>query len=417
VKKSLNAFLSFVRRHKLFSFFFITTLSINIVLLTHITRQATDFLSYSSFDRGPLGSYGIYTYMEEKKIPISRMMLAPFRNLDPKKDSGKTLIIISPRYVPGPWEWKQILEWVNAGNRLITTGLFLPTRFMEFSGNARPVSRVMTNKPVSVALPLDTLFPYKTTLPFPPTLTEIFFNLGMRVDTSAKMTVALSCLQPGMLPLLICDTSVLAAKQKVGKGEWILFAYAQAFSNAVLKQKPWFEFACRLLTGDGSYAARNIFFDEYHNGYRATKSFWEMLKYYEFDTAILIGAALILLYLFFTGIRILPPVERSPAVSRDILPGLRSMANLFFRFQAFEALIRRELTLLKRHLLAADGTADARALVQAYVSRAPLPPPFTTTSDLEALLLRADKEFSTLVRSEITTVFNTITYMRKELSL
>jgi hypothetical protein len=418
VKKALKALVTAVRRHRLFALFFIATLSLNIILVGRMTREATDFFSCSSYDRGPLGSYGIFTYLEEKKAPISRIKLPPFRVLDKAADTGKTLMIISPQYAPGPWEWSQIMEWVKSGNRLITAGVFIPSRFMEYSGYTRPESHDMPRSPVKVALPVDSVFPYGTELPLPPSLPELLVNYSKKkTDSSRVLVQTLSHLQPGMLPLLTCESEVLAAKLIVGRGEWVMFAYYNPFANVVLKKKQWFEFACRLINGDGRYAFGKIMFDEYHNGYRATKSFWQMLKYYEFDSAILLGSALILLYLFFTGIRVLPPLDRLPPPSRDVVPGLRSMANLFFRYRAFEGLVKRELTLLRRHLLGAEESPDARFLVQAYLGRAPLPKGFAGAEQLENLLRRADKEFPSLTRTEIITLFNTITTMRKELSL
>jgi hypothetical protein len=288
---------------------------------------------------------------------------------------------------------------------------------MEFAGYTRPVSRYLSRRPVNVALPVDAVFPYENELPLLPALPELLFGYARSADSSVSQVQALSHLQPGMLPLLTCDTSVLAAKQIVGKGEWILFAHFNPFANGVLKKKEWFEFSCRLVTGDGRYSSGKILFDEYHNGYRATKSFWQMLKYYEFDSAILLGSVLILLYLFFTGIRVLPPLDRTEPPSRDVLPGLRSMANLFFRYRAFEGLVRRELVLIKRHLFAGNENADARALAQAYLGRGRLPDGFSGADRLEQLLDRAEKRFSSLSRAEIITVFNTITFMRKELLL
>ena len=418
MKKKLAALASAARRHKLFSLFFIATISINIVILSRMTREATDFISCSSYDRGPLGSYGMYTYLEEKKTAISRVKLPLFRALDKNKDAGKTLLIISPQFAPGPWEWSQILEWVQAGNRLITAGVSIPSsRFSEYRRYTQINSRYITRRPVKVALPVDSVFPYETGLPVLPTLPELLLRYQKEADTSGALMQTLSDLQPAMLPLLTCDTAVLAAKLMVGRGEWIMFAHWNPFANAVLRQKSWFTFACRLINGDGRFSAGKIMFDEYHNGYRATKSFWQMLKYYEFDSAILLGSALILLYLFFTGIRVLPPADRIQGPSRDVIPGLRSMANLFFRYSAFKGLAHRELTLLKRHLLGADEGADARAMARAYASRAALPPRFTNVEHLERFLGRAEKEFSGLSRKEIITVFNTITFMRKELSL
>jgi hypothetical protein len=218
---------------------------------------------------------------------------------------------------------------------------------------------------------------------------------------------------------LTYDTLSVAAKQVVGRGEWIMFAHFNPFANRILRNERWFGFARRLFTGDGRFSGARILFDEYHNGYSATKSLWALLRYYRFDTSIIIGALCILAYLFFTGIRILPPRDRPAAPSHDVVPGLKSMAGLFLRYNYFGGLIHREIRLLRRHLLgtAFEYTAGSRALAEAYCADRPLPPGVGDRDGLERLLRKAGRPYAPFTDREIIDLFNTLLFMRKELAL
>jgi hypothetical protein len=211
---------------------------------------------------------------------------------------------------------------------------------------------------------------------------------------------------------------VVAAKRLVGKGEWVMFAHFNPFANQILTNKSWFVFACRLLTGDVSYGG-GVLFDEYHNGYRATENLWAMLKYYKFDKAIIFGSMLILLFLFFTGIRVLPPHDRDPAPSRDIVPGLKSMARLFVRYDSLRGLLRRELRLISKFLLgsAFETDGDLERLADCYCSRKGLPGGIAAAGELTRILRSAAHYDARVSNKELVLIFNTLVFMRKELAL
>ena len=416
MSKFLKDAIDFITSHKLFSFFFLAMLVLNFTVIGLASREATDSFTCSSYDRSPLGTYALYTYLAENGVPVTRLKLAPYEELYKKTDTGQTLVMISPQLHPGPWEWNQLLAWVKKGNRLVTAGVFMPSRFFAGEFEVSAWSRPAPNRALRVALPVDSVFPYKSRLPPLPSLTELLYTSFGKSDSSKSFVAALSRLHDDMLPLLTSDTLVTAAKRRIGKGEWVMFAHFNPFANQILKNEQWFTFVCRLLTGDAKYGKARIFFDEYHNGYRATESLWAMLKYYQFDKAIICGSLLILLYLFFTGIRILPPHDSEPAPSRDIVPGLKSMAGLFVRYNSLGGLLKRELRLLNTYLLG-SGDGDPRRLAESYCERQPLPEGISGVEELAQLLGRAGQPDASISNKELVTLFNTLVVMRKELAL
>lgn len=406
----------FVSRHKWFTLFFGVTLTANTLLLVNSAGKSTRYISCSTFDRGPLGTFGLYTYLAEQGIGLSRMKMSPLKELDPERDQGKTLVILSPRFSVHAWEWQRIVRWVAAGNRLITAGFRLPINIWE-SGYILVQSTKLVPDSLAVALPVDTVFPYPERLPPLPTVDELLQDTWVKDSAKARRTPTVVLNHAGMLPLLTADTSVVAAKRLVGEGEWVIFPYTNPFSNALLTNGKWFRFACKLLTADGRYARGKLLFDEYHNGYRATKSFWELLSYYEFTTGIVFVSSLLLLYLFFTGLRILPPHPRTTPPSRDIVPGLRSVASLFDRFGAHPLLLQREMRLIETSLVgsAAAGSADPADVARAYLEYGTLPPMAGSAEELAeriGTIRQLDKNYP---RNRYRELFNLLAYMRKEL--
>jgi hypothetical protein len=415
MKPKLKQIIGFLSEHRLFSMFFIIALIINGFLAGLSVTEKKTFISCSTFDAGPMGTYGFYHYIKNRNTNTNQVRLSYFRTLDPVKDRGKTLFVLSPLFQVGAWEWQRLLDWVAAGNRLITSGKFTVNRPMDMLISKYSLRKTRGRR-IWVSLPVDSEYPYKKTLRPPPDPIHLLDKEWQKNTPDDILINTIPFLQPGTLPLLCMDTTVIAAKKKYGQGEWVMFACPNPFANRLLQDADWFEFACRLLFGDIKYQSNAFIFDEYHNGYQATKSLWQLLSYYEFTTGMIFLAVIMLLYLFFTGIRIIRPRAIREATSRDLMPGLRSMAGIFYRFKAFSGLIERERRTIARHLFGSKGEQMiAERIVDSYLKTHPLPGNLKSRRDL-IQVLKSTNYKGHMRNSDFVTIFNTLMHMRKELA-
>jgi len=309
------------------------------------------------------------------------------------------------------------MDWVAQGNRLVTAGLFGTSRNGWLSaGGSAVTSSYINSGPTSVLLPVDSRVPYPDTLPAVPTLDKFRIG-GMLYRTDGRLQLRhFTRFSPDALPFLAQGGKVTAVKKLVGRGEWILFTDVNPFSNYTLRDSTWFTFATRLFSGDGQYSGRAVLFDEFHNGYKATKSLWQLLSYFQFDTGLIYICILVLLYLFITGIRITAPGEPRTEFHRDPIPGLQALSGLFIRYGAWKEILQKEaahiLGELARHHHQGTGTAY---LVERYASRRKLPPGIATTEELAGIFDRIAHHADTIRKNESIALFNLFMFMRKEM--
>ena len=418
MKEHIKKLVLFVNNHRLFTLFFCGCIVLNVWLLLNQKYEKTEFISCSSYDKGPLGTFAFFEDLKEGGASVRRLKLSPFRELSEKTDRGKTLIMLSPLIHPSAWEWDMITSWVAKGNRLITSGFFGP-RLAWFHKERIAVTYAREKiHPVEVLLPVDSVFPYPRKLSPHSLIGASFFQLRKYTSSDSMLIRYFHFFTPDMLPLLSAGNRPVAVKKAVGRGEWTIFAWQNPFGNTLLRDSTWYEFAVRLLFGNKEYKGE-LFFDEYHNGYRATKSLWELLGYYRFTEGIIFLSGLILLYLFFTGIRILPPLPLYKRPEKNVIPGLRAMSMLLYRHKAWDSLLKRELRLIERELVGRGkaGTGKYDLLVTRYLQKGRMPKYVKSKDELISRFRAIDGDVSHLERKDILLLFNLLVFIRKELSL
>ncbi len=417
VREYVKRSLLFVKNHKRFTLFITVSFLLNLFLLLHRKNEKTEFITCSTYDKGMLGTYGLYKDLEDRGVPVKRIKLPVFKEIDPDKDKNKTLVIISPRFNPHIWEWQIIMDWVANGNRLITAGIMGPNKnrwIPEYNFSTRVLN--VSAAESFVILPIDTVFPYDDTLAqlnqiqrFP-----LFGQLYKAVD-SVRIKY-FTKFGPDVLPLITHYNKPTAIKKVVGEGEWILFTEMNPFSNSVLRVPSWYRFATRFFTGDKSYEGRHILFDEFHNGYKATKSLWQLLTYYQFNTGIIYLCILVLLYLFLTGVRIIPPMNERIHFHRDAIPGMRALAGLLYKFGAWNGLLKREAAIIYSDLCGKSSKEiiEPEQVVVRYLTRRKLPPGIKTREELTALFKKVKSSNEKIDKNELIKIFNIFMFMRKE---
>lgn len=415
----LRRMIIFTKAHKWFTLFIIASFLLNLYLVLHKSTKTQTMISCSTYDRSPLGSYGLYKTLEEQGVPVKRAELPVFKVLNRNIDSCKTLIILSPVFKPQPWEWDQMVEWVSRGNRLITSGIFETgnIRWLSYSSSSLAISSIPVS-PTFVTLPVDSVFPYNDTLAVRSELDRFLFSNKLFKCSDTVFIRHFTRFGPDALPLLVYNNKVTAQKKNIGKGEWIAFTDINPFSNSALREATWFTFAIRLLTGDGRYDGKPLIFDEFHNGYRASKGLWQLLIYYKMDQGIIYLSILLLLYLLITGIRIIPPVSIRHHIHRDPIPGLRALSGLLMKFGAWKGLLKKEAALIRFDLIRKNsGNDDIDQFIDYYCTRQKLPQGISCKEDLARLFTRVENEADDIGKNEAIRIFNTFLFMRKEMRL
>jgi hypothetical protein len=407
--------LSFINEHRWFMLFVTSGFLLNLFLLLQNKNERTEFLTCSTYDKGPLGTYGLFRDLEDRGVPVRRTRLPLFREIDSTGDRRKTLLILSPQFTPRIWEWKLVFDWVAKGNRLITSGVFGPKRsgWVPNLDTVLKVSRV-PSAPSYVLLPIDTVFPYDDTLdPLSPERLMSFLGKVYKYEDTVSVRHFTS-FGPDVLPFLSHAGKPTAVKKAVGRGEWIAFTSTNPFGNSVLRDSSWYRFAVRLFTGDGRYSGKALLFDEFHNGYKATRSLWQLLGYYEFNSGIIYLSAIILLYLFLTGIRIVSPAPGRGFMHMDALPGMMALAGLLIKFGAWTSLLKREAAKIGSEP-ALKSTGPAVSFLQSYLNKKGLPPGVKTPEELSDVFSKIETSAAISDRMEAVRIFNILMFMRKEL--
>ena len=416
MKPKLQTALTFINEHRWFMLFIVAGFLLNLFLLLHHKNERTDFITCSSYDKGPLGTYGLYRDLEDRGVPVQRIKLPVFREIDSTSDRRKTLVILSPLFSPKVWEWKVILDWVAKGNRLITSGILGPKRsgWIRTFNKMTHMSRV-PSAPSYVLLPIDTVFPYDDTLgTLSPGSFIKFFGKAYTSKDTMPLTYFTS-FGPDVLPFITHANKPTAVKKAVGLGEWIAFTSLNPFNNNLLmNDTSWYRFATRLFTGDNIYSGRAILFDEFHNGYKATKSLWQLLTYYEFNSGIIYLSAIILLYLFVTGIRIVPPVSARGFLHMDALPGMLALTGLLIKFGAWTNLLKREATKIRSEL-SQKSLRPSDSFIEHYLHKHSLPQGISSPEELRKVFTKIDTSTTITDKTEAIRLFNIFMFMRKEL--
>ncbi len=410
----ISALITFIKEHRFFSLFFITLFTTNILIIIHGSPEVKS-LSSSTYDRGPYGTYAFFEHLRESWVEVKRAETPVFNYL--KNDSSaKTLLILSPVHTPQAWEWEQILEWVAQGNRLITSGITAPGgSFLSFTTNS-PVrlGRIPVSE-VDILLPVHRDSPLK--LPPDHQIGTPLFGDDKREPGDTILVSYFNTFTEDMVPFLSMDQKVIGIKRSVGKGEWVLFTQPNPFSNTILTHQQWHQFAVTLLAGDSRFSNGEIIFNEYHNGYKASDNLWGLLRFYRFDHGIMFLCGVGLLFLVFTGIRISPPTVWGKRYAKDVLPGLKAMANLLCRHKAYGGLLRRELELIKGELTGKRGAdVSGNELYDLYIRRKGALPPHTDVSEFIHLIDSCIEEKNPARESTLKTL-NLFVHIRKDLQL
>lgn len=419
IKQMFLRMITFTKTHRWFTLFIIVAFLLNLYLILHKDLKTQNLITCSTYDRGPLGTYGLYKTLEEQGVSVKRAELPVFKVLDRKSDSCKTLVILSPLFKPQPWEWDLMIEWVSRGNRLITSGLYGIDNANLFSYTKSPfATSSIPVSPTFVTLPVDSVFPYNDTLAIRSELDKFLFPNKLFKSTDTISIRHFTNFGPDALPLLVYNNKVTAQKKNIGHGEWIVFTDINPFSNSALREASWFTFAIRLLTGDGRFDGKPLIFDEFHNGYRASKGLWQLLTYYKMDEGIIYLSILLLLYLFITGIRIISPASIRLHVHRDPIPGLRALSGLLMKFGAWKGLLKKEAALIRLDFSRKNsGNNDIDQFTDYYCARKKLPQGISCKEDLARLFTRVENGTGDISKDESIRIFNTYIFMRKEMRL
>lgn len=405
----------FIKEHKLFTLFFLCLCIVNIFLILK-EKPKVDSYSCSTHDKGPYGTSVLFQYLSDKRIKVSRMEIPSYTQLK-KGTTGKTLVILSPQVTPAAWEWEHILSWVAQGNRLITSGFTGPrTSVFDEQKSLRSFAAREKLDSVEVLLPVHE---------HGPGFLKADHQIGMsffdKTKTEPGDTVLLNHLstvyfQADMVPFLTLKDKIIAAKKAVGKGEWIMFTQPNPLSNTLLKHPSWFKFAISLIIGNTSFSKGEIIFDEYHNGFRATESLWELLRFYKFDRGIIFLGCVGILFLFFTGIRTAPPTVLGYRHVKDVIPGFKAIGNLVCRHKAYKGLLKRELDLIKYEVAGKiKKKISVEELYGLYTRKGNLPRGMTK-EEFESLVVEVYSGKNTEPETTIR-ILNLFVHMRKELRL
>jgi len=416
IKDYFSSWALFIKKNKLFTLFFLSAVVINFLLLSDKGIKGTKFYSSSTYDKGPLGSYGIFTYLKNEGFPVRKSEISPYIELSIEKDVGKTYILNSPLIGVGSIDWKKILEWVEQGNRLITIGMRLPRGMFQNDILNIKINKIQPDS-LQVRLPVANVFPKDWKLSPMPTRDDLLQHASPWLHYSDRYLLSITTGTGGQMPFITSGSTVLATKQLMGKGEWIQVANAQFFDNKLLMDKSWFEFICTLLTFDSRYSEAEIIFDEYHNGFSATKDLWELLGYYHITTGIIFLSVITLLFLFFNGIRVLSPQPGLDIVDKDIIPGLKSMAAIFIKFYSFRSLILNELKIIEHFLFGySEKDIAADRFVVTLLKKGGYPEKITTENEYMNFIKKIRNiGNSHLTKKDITEIMNTIIQIRKEI--
>ncbi|MFP4165195.1 MAG: DUF4350 domain-containing protein [Chitinispirillaceae bacterium] len=407
--------IKFLKEHKLFTAFFVCLCLINLFLILK-EKPKVESYTCSTHDKGPYGTSSLFRFLDEKKVKVSRMGTPSFVRLK-KKESGNTLVMLSPRFNPPVWEWEHILSWVAQGNRLITSGRTFPK-----------VSFFKDRKGITTYYAREKLDDIEVMLPVHqncPDVLESNHQVGIsffdKTRTEPGDTILLSHINKNfihddMVPLLSMDKKIIGAKKAIGKGEWIVFTQPNPMSNDLLKHSSWYKFALSLLIGNSAFGKSEIIFDEFHNGFRATESLWELLRFYKFDKGLLFLGILGILFLFFSGIRTAPPSVTGYRYVKDVIPGLKAMGNLVCRHKAHSGLLKRELELIKTELVGRSDTNLSESELYALYTRKGRLPGEMTKDDFENRIKEVHSGGNPEPEYMIGT-YNLFVHMRKELRL
>lgn len=419
LKNILSEFILFVKEHKLFTLFMVSAFLLNLFLLLHKKNEKTEYITCSTYDKGIAGTYGLYRDLEDRGVHVKRLKLPIFKEFDKKDMKNNTLVILSPTFSPGEWEWQLIMDWVAKGNRLITSGFIGPKKMGIFPG-LRAESKT-TNMAISesrILLPVDERFPYDESLAGLSRIEKAPLLGQLYKENDSALISYFDSFGPDVLPFMSYGNKVTALKRVIGEGEWVIFAERNPFSNSILRHPSWYWFATRFFTGDPQYEGKMIYFDEFHNGFRATKSLWQIISYYKFDSGFIYICILILLFLFLTGIRIVTPEAERVHINRNAILGMKAISQLLYKYDAYKGLIDRELHIIKKSLFkgAFDKTIEADQFVVRYLMKRKLPDTVSSREELITLINNIENEFKSFSKEELLKIFNTLMLMRKELA-
>lgn len=131
-------------------------------------------------------------------------------------------------------------------------------------------------------------------------------------------------------PVMRSDGRTLAAMTREGAGTLVVVGSLAPFLNQYLSAADNGRFALSLAAA-GFGPGRSIGFDEYHHGAHPSPELMAVLERTWLGRAMLLAAALVFLYLWWSGRRFGPPLPADPRPPRSSLEYIRGFAGLLRR--------------------------------------------------------------------------------------
>jgi hypothetical protein len=131
-------------------------------------------------------------------------------------------------------------------------------------------------------------------------------------------------------PVMRSDGRTLAAMTREGTGTLVVVGSLAPFLNQYLAVADNGRFALSLAAA-GFGPGRSIGFDEYHHGAHPSPELMAVLERTWLGRAMLLGGALVFVYLWWSGRRFGPPLPADPRPPRSSLEYIRGFAGLLRR--------------------------------------------------------------------------------------
>jgi hypothetical protein len=298
-----------------------------VVLGFFLAPSNSDVHDASSYSAASEGAKAAYLLLQESGYRVERWQ----RPVSDLKPDGRTLLVIAdPSTFPDAKEKKAVKDFISAGGRVITNGIFGAAFLPEDFSEVNPVPE----KPWSEFHAVT-----------PSALTR----------AAPKITMAASSFwrSGAGIPLYRSDEDTVIAQLPYDKGDAIWLASATPLTNAGLKEPGSLEF---LLATIGDKQQTRILFDEYVHGYGEHNT---PEKSHPLMTALLLQSIVLAAAALFTFSRrsgplrpMAPELRSSPLEFVETLGGLYEQAHassvsIDVYYQRFQFWITRRLGLSK----------------------------------------------------------------------
>ncbi|MGE5839439.1 MAG: DUF4350 domain-containing protein [Deltaproteobacteria bacterium] len=265
----------------------------------------------STYNARSAGYKALYLWLHEMGVPANRWE-SPLTEL---RQEAEVLLILSPRFGPGPGELKALDNWVRGGGTLV---------LVASQGNAFAEHFDLNMKR---GLPDRKKPDGKGTQSFQPGP----YIRGQRTIT-AKTHPDIESKKPQSISHIMDAFGNLIMVSEEGKGRVIMIADPSLFSNFHLRDGDHARLALDLLLthlGDGP-----LLIDEYHHGYGRVSSVAAYVFQSEAFIPLIQAGFLFLLIWGAAGRRFGPARSVSRETERSSMEYVRAMAHLFQRVKA-----------------------------------------------------------------------------------